>query len=105
MVTRIRQGSRPHLYISEHRVSRGLTVEALAGRVGVARETIWRWENEQHRLNPSKIAQLADALGVEPEELWRLPQRASLDALLKDAPDDLHETALDIVRRLTRRAS
>jgi transcriptional regulator with XRE-family HTH domain len=105
MVTRIRQGARPHLYITEWRELRGLSVEQLAGRVGVARETVWRWETQQHRLNPDKIAQLASSLDIEPEELWRRPQRQSLDALLKDATDAEHETAFDIVRRLARRAS
>lgn len=105
MVTRIRKGARLHLYIREWRELRGLSIETLAGRLDVARETVWRWETDQDRLNPTKIAALAHALDVEPEELWRRPQRQSLDALLKDATDTEHETAFDIVRRLSRRAS
>jgi len=105
MVTRIRTGARTHLYISQWREHRGLSVEALAGRLDVERQTIWRWENEQHRLNPEKIGALAVALDIEPEDLWRMPARRSIDAILKDAPDELHDTAIDIVQRLARRGA
>lgn len=82
---------------------RGLSDEKIAGRIGVARETVTRWRGQQHRLNPDKIAALASALDLEPEELWRPPSRPSLDALMKDASEELHSTAADIVRRLVRR--
>lgn len=104
MATRIGQRRRAHLYIDEWMEKRGLSDEKLADRVGVARETVWRWRNQQHRLNPDKIAVLAEALDIEPQELWRPPSRPSLDAIMKDASDDLHETAADIVARLVKRA-
>jgi transcriptional regulator with XRE-family HTH domain len=100
MVTRIGQRRRGHLYIKEWMDLRGLSDERLAQRLEVGRETVWRWRVEQHRLNPEKIAALASALDIEPEELWRLPSRPSLDAIIKDAPDELQATAADIVRRL-----
>lgn len=106
MVGRIRKGARTHLYITEWRESRGLTLDALANRVGVAENTIWRWENEQHRLNPEKLAALAHALDIEPTQLWQRPgteARPSIDRLLTDAPDDLVNTAHDIVSRLARK--
>ncbi len=105
MVTRIRRGARPHLYIREWREARALSLDALAGRLDVERNTIWRWENEQHRLNPDKIAALAAAFDIEPSELWGPPGRRSIDAMLADAPDDLRDTAADIVSRLTKRVS
>jgi transcriptional regulator with XRE-family HTH domain len=70
---------------------RGLSDERLAGRLNVARETVTRWRSQQHRLNPDKIAALAIALDLTPEQLWRPPppaNRPSIDALLKDASDD-----------------
>lgn len=82
---------------------RGLSDEKLAGRLGVARETVTRWRGQQHRLNPGKIAAIANALDCEPEELWSPPDRPSLDAMVKDADDDLRNTAADIVRRLVAR--
>ena len=100
---RIRSHSRGHLYIAEWMEYRRLSDERLAGRLGVARETVTRWRKQQHRLNPEKIARLAIALDCKPEELWRPPPpagRPSLDAMLEDATDDLHSMATDIVRRL-----
>jgi transcriptional regulator with XRE-family HTH domain len=108
MVARIRKGARTHLYITEWREARGLTLDQLANRVGVAENTIWRWENEQHRLNPEKIAALAHHLDLEPQELWFPPPggptRPSLDSLLRGADDDLFSTAHDIISRLARKS-
>lgn len=82
---------------------RGLSDEQVAGRLEVARETVTRYRGQQHRLNPDKIAAIAAALDCEPEDLWRPPDRPSLDAMVKDAPADLQATAADIVRRLVGR--
>lgn len=100
MATRIRKGVRPHLYVTEWFENRGLNDEKVGARVGVDRATIFRWRKEQHRLNPDKIAALAKALDIEPQELWRPPARPSLDALVKDASDDVVSMAFDIVKRM-----
>ena len=39
------------------RASRSLTIDAAAKRVGVARMTWWRWENEQRAISP--VAEIA----------------------------------------------
>src|SRR5262249_37325551 len=104
MVTRIRYGARVHLYIEERMEKLGLSDEKVANRIGVARETVTRWRGQQHRLNPGKIAARAKALDCEPEELWRPPSRPSLDAIVKDAPDEVQTLAADIVRRLVARS-
>jgi transcriptional regulator with XRE-family HTH domain len=93
MVTKIRNrkaGRRPqHLYIQEWMEAKGVSDERLAGRLGVARETVTRYRSQQHRLNPDKQAAIAAALGIEPHDLWRPPLgRPSLDAMLKGASDD-----------------
>jgi DNA-binding Xre family transcriptional regulator len=100
MVTKIRKSVRGHLYIEEWMEFRGLSDEKLANRIGVARETVTRWRGQQHRLNPGKMAAIASALDCEPEELWRPPERPSLDAMVKNATEELQNTAADIVRRL-----
>lgn len=106
MVPKIRKSARVHLYIAEWMEARGLNDERLAGRLHVDRVTVTRWRNQQHRLNPDKIARVAHALDLEPEELFRPPTgRPSLDGMIKDAPDDLKDTAADIVRRLVARRS
>jgi hypothetical protein len=105
MVTRIGSGRRAHLYVREWIEFRGLSDETVGNRLGRARETIWRWRTEQHRLNPEKLAELASALDIEPQDFFRPPSRPSIDALVESAPDDLRNTALDIVRRLVGRKS
>lgn len=109
MVVRIRKGARAHLYVTEWREYRGLTLKQLAERVGVEENTIWRWEKEQHRLNPEKQALLAHHLDIESRDLHRPPpgphDRPSLDRMLEGAPDDVFDMAADLVKRLTRRAN
>lgn len=100
----IRKGARGHLYLDEWFEVRGVNDEKVANRLGVTRQTVWKWRTQQNRLDPGKIAQLASALDCEPEELWRPPSRPSLDAIVKDASDDLQATAADIVRRLVGKA-
>jgi len=93
---------RRHLYILEWMKARGLSDEQLALKVGTTRVTIWRWANEQHRLNPEKIERLATALDLEPPELWRPPSRRSIDAILANAPDEVNDMAADVVERMVR---
>lgn len=100
MVTKIGGKRRRHLYLTQWRESRNLTVEQVAGRVDVSRETVWRWETEQHRLNPEKIAALADALGCNPEDFWRLPARPSIDAVVKNVDQRTFDSVMDVARRL-----
>lgn len=102
--TRIRQSARPHLYLDEWFEYRDLNDEKVAGRIGVTRQTVWKWRTQQHRLDPIKIAQLASALDCRPFQLWAPPERQSLDALVEGVPDDLRNTAADIVRRLVSKA-
>lgn len=106
MVTRIRQGAKAHLYIKEWREFRNMSGERLAGLLEVDRTAIWRWETGKRRPNPEQQAAIAHAMGIEPADLWRLPAtRPSLDALMKDAPDDIFDAVAEMARRLTRRAS
>lgn len=105
MVTRIHKGVRGHLYITEWRESIPLSVEQLAARVGVSRQTVFRWEKSQRNLTPDKIAWLAEALGIPPQRLWELPSRPSLDAELQDATPEQRQMVVDIARRIMGRAS
>lgn len=106
MVTGIRQrGRRKHLYITERMERLGLSDDVLSNRLGVARETIWRWRTQQHRLNPEKIAALAAVLDCEPEELWRPPDLLSVDAMLKNASDDQRRQAAELVAVILKKAN
>ena len=53
----------------ELRRRRVLTLEELAERAGVGRNTIWRLEHGVMGAQPRTIRKLARALNVEPEEL------------------------------------
>lgn len=105
MVTRIGRLKEAHLYLAEWREHLRLRLDDVAGRLGVARNTVWRWENEQKRLDPYKIKAYANALGLEPEDLWRPPPNRSIDGMLKNASPEVRATASDIIATLTKRAS
>ena len=88
----------------EHRKAKGLSAVIMAGRLGIERESYYRLERHPEKLNAGELAELADALNIEPEALWRLPDsRPSLDAMVRGAPDDLKDMAADIVGRLMAR--
>lgn len=94
----------PYLYIKEHRKAQGLSLEQLATRLNVERNTIWRWEKEQHRLNLEKMGDIAYALGFDHwTELARPPGDRSIDAMLAGQSDDTKDIVVDIVGRLTRK--
>lgn len=99
--TKIRKGARAHLYIKEHMDKLGVSDEMMAGRLGVARETVWRRYSEQNRLNPAKIAEFANALGFEEvTPLYFPPDVPSLDEIAAGAEPEHREMVADVVRRL-----
>ena len=55
--------------LRELRRRRVLTLEELAKKAGVGRNTIWRLEHSVMGAQPRTIRKLAKALDVEPEEL------------------------------------
>src|SRR5829696_4810990 len=57
--------------LRELRRRRVLTLEELAEKANVGRNTIWRLEHGVMGAQPRTIRKLARALGVEPEELAR----------------------------------
>ena len=55
--------------IRELREKAGLTQEELADRVGVQRNTVWRWENGKAKLKADNIQRLSFIFNVEPASL------------------------------------
>lgn len=90
------------LYIAEWRESRGLSQEALGGRLGVSDVTVSRWETGARRPDLNAQAAIAEALGVDPMDLARHPDQPSADALLRDQPEEVRETAFRMLRALIR---
>ena len=105
MVTKIRKGSQLHYYIREHMDRLGVSGDAMAGRIGVSgRSHVWKLCEEQHRLTPGKVAQIADALGMHPSDLLYPPGKASLDAIASNASPEEWDLAADILYRMFKKA-
>jgi transcriptional regulator with XRE-family HTH domain len=64
------------LFLTEHREAKGISAEAMAGRLGIARESVYRIERDPWRLNGRKQLAYATALQIKPEDLWNSPHGA-----------------------------
>jgi transcriptional regulator with XRE-family HTH domain len=100
MVTRIHKGYRGRLFLKEHRKAKGVSAEAMGGRLGIERESVYRLERNPGTITDQKLCIYAEALDIEPEELRKPPGVRSLDAMVKKAPQDVQMMAADIVWRL-----
>lgn len=105
MVTRIRKGVRPRLYIPEWMEKKSISAEMMAGRLDIERESVYRLIREQHRINMDKLGDIAHALGIEVSELFFAPERRSVDAILQGAPDTVREAVTDVAERLVGKSS
>jgi transcriptional regulator with XRE-family HTH domain len=90
-------------FLAAWRQKRGLTQEALAEMVGTYKGQVSNWENGNRSLSFDAMAALAEALAIEPADLFRDPARESADELLRDMPDAVYEQALDLIKVLTSR--
>jgi transcriptional regulator with XRE-family HTH domain len=90
----------PRIFLAEWRESRGLTQERLAERLGVSGMTVSRWERSAALLNTNVMAAIAEALDIEPGDLFHHPDRPSADALLRDQSPEVVEQALKLIRAI-----
>lgn len=97
MPTRIGPRRPRRLFLRDWRENRGLSQERLAGRLDVEKMTVSRWERGVAALNTNVMMALADALDIEPEDLWRHPDTPSADALLRDQPADVRTQAINLI--------
>lgn len=88
------------LYIAQWRDHRGMTQEQLANRLKTTSMTISRWERGAVALNTTVMSELADALGIEPEDLYHHPDTPSPNALLRGQPADVLDQAIRIITAL-----
>ncbi len=66
--------------IRRARSARGLTQRALAGRLGVSQALLSAWESETNLPRPSKLPEIAAALGLERDALEAAHHRAAQEA-------------------------
>jgi len=90
------------LFLAEWRESKGLSQEALGGRLGVTDVTVSRWETGKRRPDLSAQAAIAEALGIEIVDLFRHPDQPSADAMLRDQPREVQEQAIRLIQALRR---
>jgi transcriptional regulator with XRE-family HTH domain len=88
------------VYLAEWREHRGLTQKQLGGRLGVTDMTVSRWEKGRALVNTNVLAAIAEALSLEPQDLYRHPDQPSADALLRGQPQDVKEQAFRLIEAI-----
>lgn len=96
------------IYLAEWREHRGLTQKALGERLGVPDVTVSRWEKAARgergkgtaQMNDDVRAAVAEALDIEPEDLYHHPDRQTPNQLLRDQPASVQENAIKMIKGL-----
>lgn len=64
--------------------------------------TVSRWERSASLLNTNVMAAIAEALDIEPQDLYRHPDQPSADELLRGQPPEVYDQAMAIIRTIRR---
>ena len=94
-----KQPATKRLFVKEWMDFRDLSDQELGDKLDLPRQTIYRWRTQERRLDAEKMALIAEALGLEPVDLWRSPKRRSVDAMLTHATPEQVQDTLDFVGR------
>lgn len=100
MPVRIGPRRPPRIFLAEWREARGLSQERLGERLGVSKMTVSRWERNVASVNINVMSALAEALDIEPRDLFRHPDTPSADALLRNQPDSIVDQAIAVIGAL-----
>jgi transcriptional regulator with XRE-family HTH domain len=100
MVTKIGPRQPRRNFLKQWREHRGLTQEQLAARLDTHKGQISNWENGRRDLTFNVQAALAEALEIEPQDLFRDPAQPSADELLRRASPEVRDQALRVIRAL-----
>jgi transcriptional regulator with XRE-family HTH domain len=98
--TRIAPRRPRRIYLAEWRERRGLSQKTLGERLGVANMSVSRWERGTALLSTDVMAAIAEALDIEPVDLYRHPDQPSLDALMRGQPQHIRDQAVAIVKAI-----
>lgn len=90
----------PRIFLADWREARGLSQERLGDRLGVSKMTVSRWERNVASINVNVMSALAEALDIEPNDLFRHPDTPSADALLRNQPDSIRDQAIAVIGAL-----
>lgn len=90
------------LFLAEWREEKDLTQQQLADRLGTSDVTISRWETRKRQPDHDAQQAIAEALGIEWQDLFRHPDQPSADALLRDQPPEVVEQALRLIQAIRR---
>jgi transcriptional regulator with XRE-family HTH domain len=97
MVTRIGPRRPQRHFLAKWREHRGLTQKQLAERLDVTDITISRWENGKRELRGKWPASVAEALDIGLNDLYRDPERPSIDELLQHEPIEFVKQAIQVI--------
>lgn len=103
MITRIGPKQIRRNFLGEWRKKRELTQEQLAARLDTTKPQVSNWENGRRMMSYQVQAALAEALGIEPSDLFRHPDQPSADALLRGQSPEVVRQAIDLIEVLIRK--
>ena len=102
MADRIYPKRKRLVFLAEWRLKGGLTQQQLADRLNTSDVTVSRWETKKRRPSDDAREAIAEALGIEPEDLFRHPDQPSADALLRGQPPEVVEQAIRLIQAIRR---
>ena len=93
---------RKTFFLKQWREHLGLSQEALGNRLDTTGATISRIENGKNNFKREMLEEIADALGVEPGDLYRDPTKPDyqLWKILTGMPPEQQRQALKIIQAL-----
>jgi transcriptional regulator with XRE-family HTH domain len=102
MVTKIRSARPVRHFLREWREFRALKQEQLADRLETSKGQVSNWENNKRGLSLDVVGAIADALAIEPADLFRDPHAPSADELLRQATPEKRREVMAVVQTMMR---
>lgn len=107
MVTRIGPLHPVRHFLKEWREHRQLTQQQLADRLppkedgkATGKDQVSRWERGERTMTLEVQAALAEALNIQPGDLFRDPAQPSADELLRNATPEQRRTAFRVIEAM-----